>query len=315
MTQHFSHIIGHRAIKQRLSVLLERDVVPHALLFHGPKHLGKGSVAEAFASALLGVEHVTSHPDTRLIGRVHDVKTGKLKKKIGIEVIRELREHLQMTGFLGGRKVVIIDEADRMSEEAANGLLKTLEEPSKGSVIILIAHDLARVLPTVRSRSALFPFVRVVDTELEESLRTKHLSEAELQRLSRFAAGRPGIAIALEKDPDMLHWYLEQESRWETLRQGPLHRRFAALEGLAPARSDREETVRTITDATAFWETLLRRELRRGSSDAVHLLSELAELRAGLDINIQPRLLLERFALAMEPVSQPHSGPRPPDFV
>lgn len=304
MNSQFSQIIGHKTILTRLSILLERDVVPHALLFHGPKHLGKGSVAEALAKALLETDAISAHPNMRVITRARDAKTGKLKKKIGIEVIRELRTHLQMTGFLGKRKVVIIDEAERMSEEAANGLLKTLEEPSEGSVIILIVHNLTHILPTVRSRSALFPFVRVGDSELEDALRRTHVAEAEVQRFSRFSAGRPGIAVSLGQDPDMLHWYRDQESRWDALRRGTLHARFASLASLAPARADREETVRTITDATAFWETLLRRELRRGSRDAARLLEELAQLREGLDINIQPRLLLERFALAMEPDSQ-----------
>jgi len=296
----FSDIIGHDAVVGRLRAQLDRDVVPHALLFHGPKHLGKGAVAAAYAASLLATDRPEAHPDFRAIGRLRDEKTGKLKKMIGIETVRELRNHLQMTGFLGGRKVAVIDEAERMSEEAANGLLKTLEEPSKGSVIILIAHDLTRVLPTVRSRAAVFPFMRVPDIRLEEALRDRRFPEADVQRLSRFAAGRPGIALSLERDDDMLHWYMEQEARWEALRRGPLHKRFSSMEGLAPDRADREETVRTISDAAAFWETLLQRELRRGSKDAARLLAELATLRGSLDTNVAPRLLLERFALSME---------------
>lgn len=300
MSSVFESIIGHEAVLRRLSVQLERDVVPHALLFHGPRHLGKGAVADAFAAAVLGTDRPDAHPDMRRIGRPRDDKTGKLKKAIGIEAVRELRGHLQMTGFLGGKKVVIIDEAERMSEEAANGLLKTLEEPSAGSVVILVAHDLSRVLPTVRSRSAVYPFSRVADGDVEEALRARRLSEADVQRIARFAAGRPGVAIGLHEDPDMLHWYAEQEALWGALRKGTLAERFRSLEALAPARADREETVKSVSDAVSLWETLLQRELRRGSRDAARLLRELSSLRSGLDVNMQPRLLLERFALALE---------------
>lgn len=299
----FSRIIGHTAVKRRLSVQIERDAVPHALLFYGPRHLGKATLAEAFASVFLDTDRLSTHPDFRAVGRLRDPKTAKLAKRIGIEAIRELRNHLRMTGFLGGRKVAVIDEAERMSDEAANGLLKTLEEPSKGSVIVLIVHELSRVPSTIRSRSALFPFTRVPDALLEEALRERAFPEAEVLRLGRFSAGRPGIALTLEKDRDMLHWYVEQESRWEALRREPLYRRFASLGALAGAKTDREETVRTISDATSLWETLLQRELRSGSRDAVRVLHELAALRAGLDTNVQPRLLLERFALALESAS------------
>lgn len=300
MNDDFSHIIGHEKILHRLRMALKNDVFPHALLFTGRRHLGKRTLALAAAAALLGAERPEHHADFRLVERQNDEKSGKLKKTIPISEIRGLREHLQMTSFLGGRKVAVIDEADHLSIEAANGLLKTLEEPSGRTHLFLIAHDAERVPVTIRSRAAVIPFSRVPDSVLSESLRNRGFQDEDIARLTRFSAGRPGVALELSRDADMVHWYAEQESLWHALRREPLHRRFSLLAELAPPKSDREETARKLRDVFMFWETLLQRELRHGSTHATDLLGALSVMRSGLEINIQPRLLLEEFAMSLE---------------
>jgi len=300
MNDYFSHIIGHEKAMHRFRTALTNDVFPHALLLVGRRHLGKKTIALASASALLETANPEQHPDFRLIERRHDEKTGKLKKSIPISEIRALREHLQMTSFLGGRKIAIIDEADTMSAEAANGLLKTLEEPSGRTHMFLIAHDLTKVPVTIRSRAALVPLSRVSDATLLEALKKCGADDETADQLTRFSAGRPGLALELGRNADMVHWYAEQESLWHALRREPLHRRFSLLAELAPPKGDREETVQKLRDVFTLWEALLQRELRRGSTQAAGVLGSLSILRSSLDVNVQPRLLLERFALSLE---------------
>lgn len=300
MDAYFSHIIGHEKSVHRLKTALKNGVFPHAVLFTGRRHLGKRTLAMAVAGALLENANPEQHPDFRLIERRHDEKTGKLKKAIPISEIRTLREHLQMTSFLGGRKIAVIDEADHMSSEAANGLLKTLEEPSGHTHLFLIAHDAEKVPVTIRSRSARMPLSRVADSVIVNALKERGADAETADQWARFSAGRPGLAFELSRDADMVHWYAEQESLWHALRREPLHRRFSLLAALAPPKADREETVKQLRDVFTLWETLLQRELRRGSTQAGDVLSSMAVLRSGLDINVQPRLLLEQFALSLE---------------
>ena len=300
MTDTFSKIIGHQRSIHRLRTIIKKNTFPHAVLFYGPRHLGKNALALALASALLSTDSLGTHPDFRLVQRGRDEKTDKLKKKISIGEVRGLREHIQMSSFLGGRKVAIIDDAELLSEEASNGLLKTLEEPSPGTAIILISHDINKLLPTVRSRMAQFSFSRVSDELIGSVLESGGVTGSAAEQMVRYAAGRPGTALSLLKDSDMLNWYQEQEQLWRALQSEPLHKRFSLLSKLVPPRSDREETVNNLRDLITFWEILLQWDLRQGSEQAPRLLTELGELRGGLEVNVQPKLILERFALSLE---------------
>ncbi len=309
MTDPFATIIGHERLVRRLRTMLERGAFPHAAVFHGPRHAGKTTLALAAASALLdlapdgaglGAERPQAHPDFRLIERPRDEKTGKLKKQIPIQAIREMQEHLRLSAFLGGAKVAVIDGADALSEEAANALLKTLEEPAARSYVLLCAEDLNRLPKTVLSRSALFELRHLPDAALSEALAARGLDAYEAARLAARADGRPGLALGFLERGDMLNWYETEERRWQALRGAPPHRRLAECAALAPARSDREETVERLRDVIDLWQGALRRELKAGEPTAGGNLRRLQTLRASLDANVQPRLLLEKFALTLQ---------------
>ncbi len=294
----FSRIIGHEAAVERLRLMLKNGTFPQALLFHGPRHLGKRTLALAAAAALLGTEALTTHPDFRLVERGRDEKTGKLRKNIAIDEIRGLRERLRMSSLLGGRRVAVIDEADALSEEAGNGLLKTLEEPGSSVFIIITAHDLSKVMPTVRSRMAAVRLRRAADETIVRGLAALGAGQDEAGRYAAFSAGRPGTAVSLRENADVLHWYEAEERRWNAFRRASLRERLSLLSELAPPKADRDEVVHRLRAVFGFWETPLRRELRAGSAAAPRLLRELFDVRSALEVNIQPRLLLERFALA-----------------
>lgn len=296
----FSHIIGHTRAVDRLRAMLAHDAAPHALVLHGPRRSGKAALASALASALFGVEDASKHPDFRLIERPRDEKTGKLKKSIPVDAVRALTEHLRMSSFLGGAKVAVIVGADALSEEAANALLKSLEEPAPHAHVILCAEDAVSLPRTIVSRSACIELRRVPEAELAAALVARGMSASDAARAAFRADGRPGAALAFMAETGVVDWYETEERRWNALRSAPIHRRFSLLAELAPPRSDREETILKIRDVLDAWQGFLRRELRDRAPGAPANLRRLFRLRASLDANVQPRLLLERFVLTLD---------------
>lgn len=300
MTDAFSGIIGHERAVARLRKMLANGAFPHALVFHGPRRLGKQTLAMAAAASLLGTGTPARHPDFRLIARPRDEKTDKLKKLIPIDAIRELQEHLRMSAFLGGAKAAVIDEADALSEEAANAFLKTLEEPAPKTTIILCVESLDRLPKTVLSRSALIGLRRVSETALAAALEARGLAPKAAARAAARSDGRPGLALGFLEGGGMVDWYETEERRWRSLRGAPAYRRFAALSDLTPPRADREETVLRLRGVIDLWRSLLRKELLAGEPSAPSNLRRLQLLHQSLDANVQPRALLERFAITLD---------------
>ena len=139
------------------------DEPAHAYLFHGPAGVGKRSAARALAGALLGdlrrVECGT-HPDLRVIEALGDM--------LRIDEIRALHHDLHMRPFEGDRRVYLLLDAHRMNEDAADALLKDLEEPPAYATIVLVADELGPLPETIRSRCQLIPFRRLSDSAVRE---------------------------------------------------------------------------------------------------------------------------------------------------
>ncbi len=300
MKDAFSGVIGHERVVQRLRTILKNGSVPHAVVFHGARHVGKMTLARALSAALLGAEKAETHPDFRLVERPRDEKTGKLKKTIPIESVRELQELLQMSSFLGGAKVAVIDGAEYLSEEAANALLKTLEEPASHSYVLLSVEEKARLPKTILSRCASIGLSRVPEDVIVEALLAFGSDPSEAPKLAARADGRPGLARGFLERGSMVNWYETEERRWQTLRAAPLHRRLSECADLAPARADREETVERLRDILDVWQSALRRDLKAGNRRAAMDLRNLISVRFALTTNVQPRLLLEKFALTLD---------------
>jgi len=159
----------------------------HAFLFHGPPGVGKRRAAFAFAAELLGDEERVlrrSHPDLYVLEPLGD--------QIRIDEIRELRRDLHLRPFETDHRVYLIVSAELMNEDAADALLKDLEEPPGYAVIILIANELGPLPETIRSRCQLVPFTRLSERAVRDEIarRAPSLPEAEATSLARVAAGR-----------------------------------------------------------------------------------------------------------------------------
>lgn len=272
--------IGHRDTWHRLQQALDLDRMAHALLFAGPPGIGKSVVARDLAARMLCTGEprpcgqcdrcrqieVGSHPDVRFVG----VPEGK--KEIGIDAAREIKAFAQLQGVGGAGKVVVVDDADRLSIAAQNALLKTLEEPPGRALLILVTGSPGGLLPTVRSRCQRINFRPLDDSDLRAVLRQSGLDEAAINRVLPMAEGSAGRALELgtiiaAADIERLHGALAGLRRG---RYGPLVEFTQAL-----GRTEQETSSRM----AVLIEVLQQRLVRSLQSDLVDPASTHAQLR------------------------------------
>lgn len=225
-----SDLIGQARATAVLRNAIRRDRVAHAYLFRGPEGVGKATAALLFAQALVceQVEHGDpcgrcrscqlcaegNHPDVRLITFEVDEKR-RTKTEISIHQIRQdpdgphvtprpLVQDAVLRPLLGQRKVYIIDPAHRMSQAAANAMLKVLEEPPPYAVLILVSSQPDSLLPTVLSRCQQVTFQLAGSAAVESHLQSLGLSPAEAASLAALSGGRVGWAVSASRRPEVL---------------------------------------------------------------------------------------------------------------
>jgi DNA polymerase III subunit delta' len=189
----FETVPEQHEAKRLLAAALQEGPA-HAYLFHGPAGVGKRELARRFAAELLG-DHARvergSHPDLYLLE--------PLGEQIRIDDVRELRRDLHMRPFEAARRVYLVFGADSLNEDAADALLKDLEEPPPYAVVVLVAERLGPLPETIRSRCQLVPFRRLSEAAVRQAIRehAPDLGEEELTTLARVSGGRLGRALQL----------------------------------------------------------------------------------------------------------------------
>lgn len=214
-------ILGHERQIIYMNQVLQRERMAHAYLLYGPEHVGKLTFARAVAKTFYcknyrgstSIEKVCGvckdcrdiegalHPSVTLIDFEHAFFSKKEKRKeISIEDIRELKRHFSLAPQEGMWRIAIINEAERMSGEAANAFLKLLEEPGARTIFFLVTHARELLLPTIISRAQPIRFSTIPDAIIERFLEGCIKSDAERKDLLLYTAGRPGVLMRCLED-------------------------------------------------------------------------------------------------------------------
>lgn len=220
-----ARLIGQKAAEAAFLDAWRAGRLHHAWLLTGPRGVGKATLAWALARVLLAtapdtgdILFATPPPDTldvpadhpvarrlralsepglMLIRRGYEEKTGKLRTRITVDDVRRLKDFFALSAGGGGRRVVIVDAADDMTPNAANALLKVLEEPPAGAVLFLVAHQPSRILPTIRSRCRALRLATLGATDLQAALDQAGVAADDPAALAELAGGSVGEAARL----------------------------------------------------------------------------------------------------------------------
>ncbi len=259
----FSEIIGHKNVISFLEKSVKNGQVSHAYLFYGPKRLGKGTIAEKFAEMLVG-QPVAGHPDVYFIRREKDEKEEKMMSEISIAQMRELERKLSLSSFLNSYKIAIIEEAETMSIEAANSLLKTLEEPTPKTLIILLSSSLSALPATIVSRCQTLKFLPVSEKEIYQYLVGRGAGRDEAQNFSKASWGKPGAAINFwetrnESDSSAMASYLEDvKGIIDLMKDDTLAGKMKIFEKYFNKEKAPEDLTNSLNRILSLWISVLR---------------------------------------------------------
>ncbi len=229
-------IIGHDKQLSALETEITKDQLSHAYLFHGPRDTGKFSVASTLATILLCPNNLChqcrdcqliktgSHPD--LIQFLDDGSS------IKIDDVRTLIRKTNLTSQ-GGRRIVLIENLERMPLEAQNSFLKTLEEPPGKTIFIMTTTQLKKIVPTILSRVRQQAFFLVDDAVMKQELMPRFKDHADFDEVLQVAQGRPGLAIKLLSEPASLSAYKRVYNEIDQMLKGnDIVGKFAYIDGL-----------------------------------------------------------------------------------
>ena len=210
--------IGRTSVEADIRALMDEGALNHGWILAGGNGAGKATLAYRIARGVLAPADLTSsrsfdmlmdgqtvkliasgaHPDLFVAERAWNEKTSKYQTEITVETIRKLISFLNRTPAFGGYRVAIIDTADDLNRNAANALLKVLEEPPAKTLLLLLAEAPGRLIATIRSRCRRIELRPVPDEEVINWLvATDAASKDDAVIIAKNARGRPGYALKL----------------------------------------------------------------------------------------------------------------------
>ena len=306
---YFRNIIGHQQQLDRLSVDLEKGNLAHAYLLTGPADLGKFTIARAFAKAIqtYGLEEDAIfsiggqidrgiHLDTMIVPRNPE------EDSIKIATVKNLLNNLQMTG-ISKQRILIMEDIDKLTPEAANAMLKMIEEPPTKVIYVFTTSHPNLILETIMSRVRRVDFT-VLDNQLMLSglsNRYRLTTESQLNRVVALSMGRIAKAIRLLENKETLDAYenVYQEIRL-FLEKKDISQAFAFIGQIHG--DDLLTQIFLEIAAVALREDLMTSSTKKVESEIKNSLlriEKLFEVRRLSNTNVNNRLLLENFILSL----------------
>jgi len=290
------HLFGHADAASSLANAARSGHLHHAWLMAGPKGVGKATLAWRFTRAMmvhgttdcpddLSIDPANAaarqvmgltHPDLALLRRPWDTDKKRFKTELVVDEVRKLHGFFSRHASFGGPKIAIVDCMDDMNPQSQNALLKILEEPPKGAILLLIAHAPGRLLPTIRSRCRLLQLRKLSDDDMASAMTELGAGHqpAERDLVRALADGAPGFAAFLSA-AGAAPLYQDLLSLLGQLPRLNLSTQIALAERLAK---------QPIETGTEFFTTLMTLLLQRHVRAASGSVLPLAQERRSFDI-------------------------------
>ncbi len=291
----------------------------HAYIFSGPEHVGKLIIAKKLAKSFFCAEmragekifedvcetcisciqiEKDQHKNVFFLDTEHTITSKKeIRKDIPIDDIRELKHQFSLSSGDGARRMVIINEAEKLSDYAVNALLKLLEEPPEKSLFILITAHEELLLSTIFSRAPRIQFGLVAEEKLVSYARAEGLNESRARDAARLACKRPGVLVRLCQDKGFFEAMGRKAGFMDRMLRSSIPDIFRAAEKIAEDPVARR-------DAVWFLFAALRKAfiLKATEGDAISFLDSIKKIDhmqyCMETTNVNSRLALE--ALFME---------------
>jgi len=317
-------LIGHQWAVQLLTKHLQTDRIRHAYLITGPRGIGRRTLALRFAQMLNSPDRRyhpdapasqqiarMQHPDLSIVQRIEG------DRDIRIDAIRSLQHTLSLSPYMSEYRVALLINFEEANANAANALLKTLEEPAGKVVLLLTAESTEALLPTIVSRCEIIRLRPVLLAELAAGLEQHTgIPPDQARLLAHISAGKPGYALQLAQDSELLE---QREAMLEdqiNLLGATRVKRFSYANQLS---KDKDQFTNTLTVWLSYWRDVLLQttssstpltnpdraeEIQRlarhmDTSAAQKVVLTLEEILAELRTNVNVRLAAEALMLQL----------------
>lgn len=266
------NVIGHENVLNFLERSIKAERVAHSYLFYGPAGIGKATIAKRFSAILqcekqsadsqavpcghcLSCQHIVRgiHPDIYFVVREEG------NKDVKIDQVRELRTKLFLRPIFGAYKIAIIDDAETLNEKAWNCFLKTLEEPTPKTIVVLITNQIRAIPKTIQSRSQRLHFLPVSLPDIFDYCTNElNVAKEKARLVTQLSLGRPGLALNFLRDEAAVNSYEKHVADFIHFLKADLAERLKVADGLLPKNSTFLDKIENLRARLFVWKILAR---------------------------------------------------------
>ena len=338
MTSALWPVCGHERSVSLLAKELRDDRLRHAYLISGPRSSGKSTIAKAFSAAIICSSRNAHgaacgecddcrriekgiHPDFQCFSLEWQRQNGKDRTavdRLSVETVREVRTSAAYMPFTAPKRVIVLGDAETLTDVAQEALLKTLEEPPPYLILILLSESAEALKPTIRSRCEIVNLAPVPASIIAQCLIDRGIEDAAAQSIAMQSFGLPGSAITMSMEASVMagrREAFERAASW--VAASPFQRIVRSFELAGDFGTQRERVFSELAAVSILWRSVmmisagcqtpaidaLAGELTRQRFGAVELQESLKALESvvtcmnDLESNVRPRLALEAMVM------------------